>query len=179
MSSSTTWFTAKRMKTFACVIVAVDIILLVAWVAISVYIAFNLNIECFHDVSINHFLIVVHFILGIHLSTMITEISKEERIHSQRSNRPLARLPYYMYEPLPWIMTSLVSFSGDIILLVWGVIDYSQHPSSDECNNARIVHISFDVIALLTSLVSIIWFILFAVLTIREERPTNNNVLNV
>ena len=166
------------MKTMASIVVAVDIILLVAWVSIAAYIAFNLNIECFHDMSINHFLTVVHFILGIHISTMITEISKEERIHSQRSNRILMRLPYYMYEPLPWIMTSLVSFSGDLILLVWGIIDYSQHPSSDECNNARIVHISFDTIALTTSLISIVWFILFAVLTIREDRP-KNNVLNV
>ncbi len=171
--STTTWFNAANMKTMATVIVAFDIVLLLAWLSGAAYLAFYLETACFHTVSIFHFLIVVHFILGIHLSTMIVEISKEQRLHLQRYSKPLGRLPYYLYEPLPWILTSMVSFCGDLILLTWGIIDYKHE--NDECNAARIMHITFDTVALLTSVISIIWFIVFAFYCIREER----GVLNV
>ena len=166
-----TWFTARRMRNTAIAIVSFDIILLALWISGAGYITHNLTIECFHDQSISHFLIIVHFVLGLHLAAMVGEIGKELRLFKSRTGKELLRLPYHFYEPFAWVLTSLVSLSGDVILLSWAVIDYT-HAASDECDTSRILHISFDTIALISSVVSIIWFLLYTFCTIREADRT-------
>ena len=167
-----TWFTASRMRNIAIVIVTFDIILLGMWIGGAGYIAHSLaTIDCFHEQMTPHFLIIVHFVLALHLAALVSEIDKERHLHKTQTGRELIRLPYYVYAPFAWILTSLVSLSGDVILLAWVVIEYT-HATADECESLRILHISFDLIALIASLVSIIWFIVFSIYTVREVRVT-------
>lgn len=168
-----TWFTASRMRNIAIAIVTIDIILLGMWIGGAGYIAHSLaTIDCFHDQATPHFLILIHFVLALHLAALVGEINKERYMHKTQTGRELIRLPYYAYAPFAWILASLVSLSGDVILLAWAVIEYT-HSTTDECDSLRILHISLDLIALIVSLISILWFIVFSFYTVREDRVSH------
>lgn len=157
------------MKTFATVLIAFDIFLLLLWWGGSGYILVNIETACFHGQVYPHFFILIHFVLGMYMACMVGEISKELHVHYLNNGRVLALLPYHFYQPLCWILTSLISLSGDIFLICLAALEY-KHAPIDDCNTARILHIAFDTLALITSIISIVWFVIYSYYTIREDR---------
>ena len=161
------------MKKTAIAILSFDILLLIAWTANAAYLAFNLKLECFHSQAIVHFLILFHFVLAIHMANLVGEITREQ-FHASEAKKKLTLLPFYIYSPLAWILISLLSLVGDVVLLTWAIIEY-RGIEADECNVARITHITLDSVALVISVVSIVWFVVFASATIRGERRKSVN----
>lgn len=167
-----TIFTARAMKITAIVIFAVDMLLLAVWFATGCYLSFGMiEYECFSHQTIPHFLILCHFPLSCYIVSMISKIETEEDYQEEYYGKKPVLLPYHIYDPFPWAIVSVVVLAGDIMLLVWASIEKDTH-SSDECDAARSLHIALDVWALLVSLASIIWFIVFSIYTIRQKTPS-------
>lgn len=173
------------MKTFASVILALDALLLLIWTGGAIYIITQLEHLCFDTQFIVHFLILIHFALAAYMATIIGEISKEEERARRRAaafnpSRPychseLQQLPYTFYLPVAWIAIATISLVGDVILLSAGVRIYQLRAGRDECDAQRLVHIIFDVVATLISLVAIVWFIVFTIYTIKSRVPSSSN----
>lgn len=156
------------MKTFAIVILSLDALLLLIWLAGAIYIITQLEVPCFEVQFIVHFLILIHFALATYLASLIGEISKaQQRYYRTHPCHEIQQLPYHFYFPVAWIAVSLVSFIGDIILFTAGIRIYQLRAGLDECQPSRLAHLIFDVVAILISLVSILWFIAFTIYTIR------------
>ena len=171
-SSRMTWFTWQRMKRIAIGIIAVDLFLLLFWFAGSVYLFINRSVDCFRDARVQHFLILIHFALGMYIATMEGVISAAENEANERG-RQLRRLPYQAYGLLTWSFTAAVSTLGDTTLLVWAGQDLVESEGTvDACGTARILHVTFDALALAVSVITIAWFILFTAFTVRRKKKT-------
>jgi len=167
----------------AIAIVAMDIILLIIWFAASIYLVVKTGVApCYDAEFIFHFLILIHFALGLTISNIVGEIEKEEYIHQEK--RPanavtpstLQYLPYVIYSPFSWIFTSLIVLCGDITLFASAIRFYDIGASlGDECQPDRLARIFFDALALIISLVTVIWFILFAIYAIAPQRRQQMN----
>ena len=169
------WFTVKRMKRFATVILVLDGLLLLVWTCGGIYIITQLQYPCFEVQFITHFVILIHFALAAYIATIIGEITKEECAHRRRCLRlarpcdELQRLPYEFYLPLAWISIASLSFVGDVVLLAAASRAYQLREGLDQCQASRLAHIIYDVAATLISLVTILWFIVFTIYTIRHQ----------
>lgn len=175
-----TWFTLKRMKTVAITIITFDIILLLSWLSGAIYLVTKLDTHCYESQFTNHFFILIHFALALCITGIVDEIEKEELKHENKEIT--TSMPYQFYSPFSWIFTSILSLFGDIILLAAASHEYNTMHEEDECTNARIMHITLDVIALIISVISIIWFILFSFYTIKPQRRKsmyNNNTIPI
>lgn len=171
-STKKTWFTAPRMKRIAIGIISVDLFLLIFWVVGSIHIGINWETACFRTSAIFHFLILIHFALGMYITSMEGVIAAAE-YEAREKGLKLLRLPFQSYNLLTWIFTALVSTLGDSTLLSWAARELQISPAgTDECHEARILHITFDSLALAVSLITVLWFILFAsyTLTIRHQK---------
>lgn len=161
-------YSPKSMRRMAIAIITIDILLLVLWFCGGIYLAVRLDTFCFELQAIIHFLILIHFTVAIFVCSLITELSK-----ALKEDPNVRKLPYSTYKPLEWIFTGLLSFFGDFILLMWAwrayVIFKDEH-HTDECQDWRIVHITYDAVALFTSLVTIVWFIVFSSYTISSRQ---------
>lgn len=170
--ASSTWFTVRRMKTFASVILALDALLLLIWTGGAIYIITQLEHLCFDTQFIVHFFILIHFALAAYMATIIGEIAKEEeRARRRAPHRELQQLPYTFYLPVAWIAIATISLVGDVILLSAGVRIYQLRMGRDECDAQRLAHIIFDIVATLISLVAIVWFIVYTIYTIKRRVP--------
>lgn len=175
-SDRRTWFTWQRMKRIAIGIIAVDLFLIAFWYAGSVYISLNFTVPCFKAAAISHFLILIHFALGMYICNMESIISTAENEARERGQR-LKRLPYQAYGLLAWSFTATVSTLGDLTLLTWAIQDVQENPAgSDQCDTARILHATFDALALFVSVITVVWFILFTSCTVRR-RPVDKQVI--
>ncbi len=174
-STRRTWFTAARMKRIAIGIVTVDLVLLVLWFAGSIHIAVNFGIDCYQESAITHFLILIHFALGMYITNMQGMIANAQ-YEAREKGRELKVLPYQAYNLLTWIFTALISTLGDTTLLTWAGQDLSLHPEgTDECHEARLLHIAFDSIALTVSLLTVLWFVVFAACTVKPQRQSRRD----
>ncbi len=161
-------------------LVVFEAILLATWLAGAIYIVANLEIECFEVQFVVHFLILVHFALAAYLLTVVAEISKaQENYKRKHPSRELTLLPYTFYLPVVWIGIALLSLVGDIILLVGGIRLYTIRSSGGginedaKCQTSRLAHIIYDGIATLISLVTIVWFIIYTLYTIKVRHSRN------
>lgn len=164
-----TWFTVTRMKNMAIAIITIDLILLLVWFCGAIYILVNLETHCYEVQFITHFLILIHFALGMYVATTEGEITKQQE-EARMRGKILIKLPYYAYSPLTWIFTGLISFSGDLMLLVAAVRNYAIIGNADECQNSRAAHIGFDVIALIISIVTVLWFVIFSIYSVANRK---------
>lgn len=159
------------MKTIGWVIVALDILLVLIWFAGGIYSIVMLEQACFEVQLITHFLILIHFALGFYLASMVGEIDREQQKAASRGRR-LIQLPYLFYLPLAWIFVSVTALAGDVLLLTAGIRIYllRSREADDGCQTARFIHILFDSFAVLICLITIVWFIVFSLYTIKERR---------
>ena len=168
-----TWFTVDRMRSIAITIISLDLFLLVLWFAGTIYIIVELDVAlCFNDQFVLHFLILIHFALGMCIANLYDSATREQDEFRERGQQ-LIKLPFHYYQPLTWIFTAIISFTGDLVLLVAGIRNYiivSNDEVGDMCRNARISHIAFDAVALLVSCLTVLWFIAFASYTIDHCR---------
>lgn len=166
-------FTPYTMKVTGIVIITIDILLLLIWFAGSIYNVSQLHVDiCYTEIFIVHFLILIHFALGMCISQIVDGIMKD----SESINNESKKLLNY-YTPLSWSFTSLVSLLGDVSLLAYAIRSHIIVGDADVCKTSRILHIAYDVIAVIISLTSITWFIVFASYTLdhtihlnKEER---------
>jgi len=169
------------MKQMAIAIVSMDLILLVIWFAASIYLVVKAGVAPCYDVEFFfHFFILIHFALGLTISNIVGEIEKEEYLHQERQEqkRPvvapsetLQYLPYVIYSPFSWIFTSFIALGGDITLFASAIRFYDIGGSlGDECQPDRLARIFFDALALVISIISVLWFILFAIYAIAPQR---------
>jgi hypothetical protein len=174
-----TWFTVRHMKRVAIVLLTLDIILLLIWLGGAIFLLTQLGVApCFESQLVIHFLILIHFALGTYLSNMVGEISREERRFAVKyPQQCLLRLPYHFYLPLSWIFIGIVSFVGDLILMVGGILLYQIRGGQDECQTTRLTHIIFDAVAVAISIVTILWFLFFSFYTIRSEPVQKQSAL--
>lgn len=178
------------MKIVADVTVALDLALLILiWLPGAIYIIVNLDTACFDVEFILHFIILLHFALGMSIAGVSSEIEKEEEEYKEKFHEhfmsgsastptismvnptppPLQYVSYRVYSPLPWIFTSIISLGGDAVLFAAAIRVY-RLGIVDECQTSRIAHIAYDTVALALSLVSVIWFVLFAIYVIAPQR---------
>jgi hypothetical protein len=164
-------FTVSRMKTVAIMIIAFDLFLLVVWLAGAITIIVYLDrAVCFNEQFIVHFLILIHFALGMCIANISDEITKRQDEAKERG-RVLRRLPYHNYQPLAWIFTATISFSGDMVLMTTAIRNLLIIGDADECKNVRIAHIAFDAVAVTVSIITILWFIAFSIYSV-SKKPT-------
>ncbi len=178
------------MKITAYTVIALDLVLLVlVWLPGAIYIIYNLDTACFAVEFIIHFLILMHFALCMAIAWVASQIESEEeeykeKFHEQFLNRaspatvtpmtsltppPLEYVSYRVYSPLAWIFTGLVSLIGDGVLLAAAIRTYNIG-ALDECRNSRIAHLAYDTVAFSLSVVTVVWFILFAIFVIAPQR---------
>ena len=163
------WFSARAMKSVGDAIIIMDVILLLAWISGAIYILVNYYTLCFQAEFVVHFLILIHFALGMCITSILDAIGMElSRAEEARRPEPIT-LPLQFYSPREWLFTSLLSLSGDTLLLIASVLGLQAYGDTDECKHARIAHIAFDSLALLVSLITIGWFIAFAIYTIANR----------
>ena len=161
-------FTPNTMKITGIVIISLDIFLLLIWFAGAIYNISQLDKDiCYTEIFIVHFLILIHFALGMCISNIIDAIMKEEKEIIEK--RESDKLMNY-YTPLTWIFTSIVSTFGDAILLAYAIRSHIIVGDGDICKPSRILHITYDVVAVLISLTSVIWFIVFAFYTLDHKK---------
>ena len=175
-------FTPQRMGITAHVIVALDLFLAVVWVAGIVYILIAFPSPCFVEQFVTHFLILFHFVLGLTIAGIGSQIESAEYDHQEKQRtlsddpnvrvEPLRYVPYQIYSPLKWIFAALISTAGDTALLVAAIKAYQSASTSvpDECATSRILHITYDSVALVISLATVLWFILFGAYVIAPQR---------
>ncbi len=169
-SAERTWFTAQRMKKIGLTLVTLDILLILLWCAGSLEIAVYLSqgVPCYVQSATVHFLILIHFALAMFLTSQVSGILDIEDKARRKHKQPPVILPPNSYYPLSWSFTALISTAGDGTLLTWAIIDLVNHPSGfDECNTTRILHTLFDALALAVSVVTVLWFIAFALCTLK------------
>jgi hypothetical protein len=168
-----TWFTTKRMRDIALAILIMDCILAVIWIFGAAYVLYQKKNNpdlCFGDQFVLHMLILFHFVLAMAVAGIYSEIQKEAMRYRDRKQPLPEVLPFEIYTPFLFFFASFIALSGDTVLLANAAIDYDIGDPTDACRAARIAHISYDTIALLVSVTSVIWFILFSTLTISPER---------
>lgn len=161
------YINTRSMKITGIIILVIDALLLLSWTAGQIYIICNLEEHCFTELFIVHFLILIHFALAIFITIMLNDIIKEEQ--KNKGNKTPVILSFYNYSPLPWIFVSILSFLGDVILLAYAIKAYII-AHDDPCMTSRKVHIAYDTIATLVSLLSIIWFIAFSFFVLRHPK---------
>jgi hypothetical protein len=176
------YFTPEHMKTVAIVVVTLDLVLLVVWFASSIFLLVTADQVCYAAEFVLHFFIMVHFALGMAISNIVGIIDKEQYEYRERllasglslavaKTRKLQYLPYVVYSPFSWIFTALIALSGDTILLASAIRLYQLGGDlGDSCQDFRIARIAFDSLATAVSVITIIWFILFAAYCIAPER---------
>jgi len=158
-------FTVKSMRRAALVIITIDILLLVLWFCGGIYLAVMLDTHCFELQAIIHFLILIHFPLALFVCSLATKLG-----HALKKDPDVKKLPYSSYRPLEWIVTGLLSFFGDVILLTWAARAYTLfQEEGDACQLSRILHITYDSVAVVTSLATILWFIVFSMYTVSSR----------
>lgn len=156
------------MKEIALFLVRLDLIFLGLWILGALYLVTQFEVaECFAEQWTSHFFILIHFALAFYLTTLIGDISREERRY-ERAFLVISRLPYSFYQPLSWLFVSLSSLAGDALLLASGVRLYLIRGERDECREARLVNITFVSFATIISLLSLLWFVAFATYNIRH-----------
>ena len=167
-------FSAKTMKTMGIIIVTIDLLLFLFWVAAGFYyIAMLQDDICFTETYITHFLITIHFALAFCITSIVDDIIKEEHNLKARNRNLSLKLAYNFYHPFSWSFTSIISFFSDLSLLVYAIRQYILLLGiNDQCNTARKMHISLDVIAVIVDIISIIWFLIFSFKTIENLEET-------
>lgn len=164
-------YTVAKMKELALFLVRVDFFLLGLWVVGALYLLFQLEeAECFIELWATHFFILIHFALAFYLTTLIGDISREERRY-ERSSLVISRLPYSFYQPLTWLFVSLSSLAGDALLLASGVRLYFLRGERDECREVRIVNITYIAFATINRLLSLLWLVAFSTYNVRHPSP--------
>ena len=169
-----TWFTWQRMKRIAIGIITVDLFLLAFWFIGTIYLSATRTDPCFRDARTQHFLILIHFALGMYIATMEGVVSAAENEARERG-RVLKRLPYQAYGLLTWSFTASVSTLGDTTLLTWAVQDMIENEgTADACTTARALHVTFDTLALIVSVITVVWFVLFTAFTVRRKKKMSS-----
>jgi len=156
------WNRLNVMKAVIIGILSIDGILLLLWIGGSIYLLSNKGglDPCFHEEFVSHFLILIHFALPICIAGILDSILLVE--NEEHTKEYIDNLPYQFYSPVAWSITGVISLFGDIFLLTSGIVDHIHFGSSDQCITARKLHITFDSVATLTSLFSVLWFIVFS-----------------
>jgi hypothetical protein len=183
----------QGMKITGLCIIGIDILLLLTWfVGACVTLSKVGEHVCYAEIFKTHFLILIHFVLFAFLCVVIGDLLLEEVVKHQEykeiiRQNPLKKdditlyqeyhydykLPYRVYQPLGWAAISLLSFFGDVTLLVFSTKIY-QHSTEPECHAIELSHIVYDSVALFISSLSIIWFIVFSIYTI-ANKPSHCN----
>lgn len=170
----TTWFTVRRMRAIGNVIWTIDLLLAIMWFVGGIYISVFFNQACMRDEAVFHFLILIHFALWAKIDELLSEIQKEEMRFRDGGQLMPEMLPYEIYAPRGWAGVGFLSTAGDAILLTWGCLSLVLFADAgDTCQMARAFHIAFDSVALFVSLMSVLWFILYACVTLTVERHAN------
>lgn len=166
-------YSLKSMKWIAHVLVLFNFLLLIIWTIGAIYLLAQLSVAaCYQEEWTQHFLILIHFALAFYLTTIISDINREERRYD-RASLVLTRLPYSFYQPLAWFFVSVSSLVGDALLLASGVHFYWLGVNDNDCQETRIAHIAYNAIATIISLFSLLWFVIFSTYNIRHPQKTN------
>lgn len=164
--AATRWFSVKRMKYIALLLVGLNCFLLVAWLLGAFYLLSQFHVSaCFVGLWTTHFCVLFHFALAFCLASVIGDISREERRY-KRISLTLTRLPYAFYQPFAWFITALASLASDALLLASSVRFYGMQ-NDDVCQDARLMHITLTAIATVFSLLSVLWLAMLSSYNIR------------
>lgn len=158
------WLTESIILKVAYFILFLDFVFFVSWLAISIYILS----ECRLDFT-THFLIVLHFAQTVAILSVIDEYYKDirqARHHGYDPDHPYMKKHRAIknYSPLFWIGASIISLTGDSLLLTLEILQ------DHICSHVGKIDIALDSFGIVICIISIVWFI---ILTVYANRQNN------